>query len=215
MKKDPVVLSYFTKGTPYEREAEALRISCEKAGLEYRIEGIAPFGTWAEHTCYKPVYIYEKIKELKRAVLWIDADAEIVKKPSFDFECDIAVRAYDHYPPDHPYHILAGTVYINYTPKGLEILQLWAERCKEGVAAGHFTVDQQVLAFIFFEKKIPFYRLAPGYTAIFEEEMEEKFIVHYQASRLYKKMISEEVTLAFFDGLSVDELREMRPRVPK
>jgi hypothetical protein len=211
-KQDPVVVSYFTRGTCYETEAEALRLSCEQVGLEYRIEGIEPFGKWHEHTCHKPIYILEKMKELRRPIVWIDADAEVVKRPVFDFDCDIGVRICDAYPADHPSHVYAGTVYLDWNEKALAFVEAWAAECRRAMTAGEFTVDQQVLGRLLLKGNLKVGRLPDSYVAIFEEEMEERFIIHYQASRLYKKVVDGELVFGVLGQLSIDELRKLRPR---
>lgn len=215
MNKDPVVISYFTTGTLYEKEVEALRISCEALGLEYRIEGIAPFGKWHEHTCYKPIYILQKMEELKRPLLWIDADAQIVQKPLFAWDCDLALRLYEEYPPDHPSYPVTGTLYFGDTPEALSFVQSWAQAAQKALREKEFTVDQQLFGRILLKSQAKVQVLPAGYAAIFDENLSEKetFIIHYQASRLYKKMIDEEVFFGVLEHLSVEELRALRPRV--
>lgn len=212
-KADPIVVSFFTLGTLYEKEAASLRASCEKVGLVYRIEGIKPFGKWHQHTCYKPIYILQKMLELKRSVLWVDADAEIVQKPPFTFDCDIALRIFDAYPLDHPSHFYTGTIYFDYNPHTLRFVQAWAKAAQKAIRVGELTVDQQLFGSLIMKRNIRLYPLPSGYGAIFEEKLEKTFIVQYQASRLYKKIIDEEVALGIFDHLSVEELRQLRPRV--
>lgn len=214
-KKDPVLVSYFTKNTLYEKEAERLRLSCEKFGLEYRIEGIEVFGKWHEHTCYKPLFILQKMEELKRPVLWVDADAEIVKKPPLHFNCDVGARIFDYHPPDHPCYLFTGTLYLNVTPVTLDIVKKWAEICHQAIRNRTYCFDQIVLNQILHSSKAHFQSLSAGYAAIFDEKRcstEELFIVHYQASRLYRKIIDGELSFPFFEHLSVEELRQLRPR---
>lgn len=211
---DPVVVSYFTEGTNYEKEAAALRASCENVGLEYRIEGVASFGKWHQHTCYKPIYILQKMHELKRPVVWVDADAEVVKKPSFAFDCDIGVRIYDFHPSDHPSHFLAGTVYIAYNERTLRFVKAWADACQKIIEGSTFLTDQQVFGSLAYKEEIRLLGLPAGYCAIFDERVEQEiYIVHYQASRLYKKIVDGDVAFGFYEQLSVEDLRKLRPRV--
>lgn len=212
---DPIIISYYTRGTPYEKEAEQLRLSAEKFGFEYRIEGIEPFGKWHEHTCYKPTFILQKMEELKRPVVWIDADAEIVQKPSFPFHCDMALRICDEYPADHPSYLYAGTLFFNYTVSALELVKDWSLACQKAMQENVFTVDQQMLGRQLLKSKAIIYQLPIGYTAIFEEEipLSELYIVHYQASRLYKKVIDGEWAFGILESLNVDDLRKLRPKV--
>ena len=219
----PVVLSYFTRGTLYEKEAAGLRRSCEKFGLEYCIEGIEPFGKWFEHAAYKAEYLLKKIELLKRPILWVDADAEFVRYPTFfsSLSCDFSLRVFPDLPFHDPSHFLSSTVYFDYNPRVLELLSAWKEECRHQIALcpeDHEVWDQMLLKDVYAKEKEKwkFTPLPDGYAAIFdrpEDINEETVIIQYQASRLYKRFINNNVAnLSFFEALSVEELRQLRPR---
>ncbi len=222
MKADPVVISYFTRNTFYEKDAEHLRRSCERMGLEYSIEGIESFGKWHNHVCFKPIYILKKMKELKRPLLWIDADAEVVQKPNFSlFDCDIGVHLFEGLPTDHPCYLFAGTIYLDYNARTVSVVNLWAEECKAALhkAPNLEVSDQDILFSILKRKNIRFSTLPSGYAAIFDSvaenlPREDLFIVHYQASRLYKKFINGDVAaFEMLNELSIEQLRTLTPRI--
>lgn len=127
----PVVISFYTKQTPYEEKARSLAASCQKYGLEYVIEGIDSFGTWELNDAFKPFYIYQKLHQLQRPVLWVDADDLFYQKPVYLelFSCDIAVQVNADLPDIHPEKVLTSAVYVNYTPPAIEIVRLWAKEC--------------------------------------------------------------------------------------
>ncbi len=211
----PVIISYFTKGSLYEKDAKQLQASCERFGLEYLIEGIEPFGKWHHHTCYKPTYILQKMETLKRPVLWIDADAEIVQKPTLfaGLDCDISLRVFDRFPPDHPSYAYTATLYLNHTPNTLALVRTWASAGDRAIQEGTFTVDQQLVGPLLANVRL--FPLPIGYAATFEEDVPpaELFIVQYQASRLYRQIIDGDIPSLFFNQLSVDELRALIPRI--
>ncbi len=218
--QDPIVISFYTYKTFYEKEAARLLSSCDRVGLEHQIVGIDPFGKWHEHVCYKPFFIYKKLLELKRPLLWLDADAEIVRKPPFQFEQPIGIRCFDCYPPEHPNYLFASTIYVDYQPQIVELMKAWGEECQKALEKhpGLEVSDQPILQSLLSKMKIPFDPLPVGYAAIFENEQDlppdQLYIVQYQASRLYRKFINGEVVpFGAFEHLSVDELRKLRPRV--
>lgn len=82
----PLVVSYYTKNTPYEKEVQYLIQSCKQFDIEYLIEGIEDKGSWEGNCSFKPYFIREKMKECKRPLMWVDADAvflKAIKKESF------------------------------------------------------------------------------------------------------------------------------------
>ena len=218
MRYEPVVLSYYTAGTYYEKDAAKLKASCEEFGLEYRIEPIEPFGKWFEHACFKPQYILKHFLTLQRPVLWIDADAEVVKKPKIfgAINTDLAIRIYDEFPPNHPSYFSGGTIYFDYNVRTAELLQVWKKACDEAVGKcppGSEVWDQMVLKAVV-DPTISITPLPRGYAAIFDvpSDLQEPYIIHYQASRLYKKFIDKQVApFSFLDSLSAEELRTLRP----
>ncbi len=216
----PVIISYFTRGTLYEKDAADLRQSCEQFGLEYAIEGIDCFGSWDHHCCFKPAFILQKLEEFKRPVVWVDADALIVKPPAFfqTLECDLAVRIDEEREKSDPAWLRTGTVFINYTKEGLKLTADWAALCQNALKTkpeGHEVWDQICLkALIQQGTKADIQSLPGSYCAIFDarEDQENPVILHYQASRLYKKFINGEVA-PFLEQLSIEELRDLRPRI--
>lgn len=213
----PTIVSFYTQNTLYEKDALALKESCESWGLDYRIVGVPSFGKWYAHTCYKPIFLLQMMEELQRPILWLDADAKVVQWPILfkDFQADFSLRKLDHLPKGHPCWLYTGTIYLNYTPAALDLLKAWALKSKEALEQKIYTVDQQLLIDVFDEERLQFAPLPKGYAAIFEEEIpeEELFIVHYQASRLYRKIIDQEICCPFFNGLTIDEIRTFVPKI--
>lgn len=124
----PVIVSYYTKNTPYEKEVEGLINSCKEFGIEYCIEGIASKGSWEANCAMKPNFIREKFKELQRPLLWVDADAVFLQPIKFEefMFADLSFLQYENH-KDPRFSVNAATVYINATDRGLEALNLWCE----------------------------------------------------------------------------------------
>lgn len=175
--------------------------SCAKWGIETSIEGIDSRGSWELNCAYKPFFIYQKMQELKRPVLWVDADAAFINPPSVleIFSADFAVRI-NPLPEEHPSKVMSGTVYVNHTEAGQKILQLWAGECIQQLSVENRKEefwDQVALRNVLFPQKIParVETLPLSYIKIFDRPMgslesNPPVIEHYQASRRYKKWLS-------------------------
>lgn len=120
----PVVISFFTVGTPYEEEVQRLRASCERFGLDYLIAAKEPRNSWVQNCAMKGPFVLEQLERAQRPVLWIDADGEVVAPldyfvdAGFDFGCYVRWSVQKDPPtldsPSAPF--MSGTVFVNYTP---------------------------------------------------------------------------------------------------
>lgn len=81
----PLFVSYFTKNTPYEALANQLRRSLDRFGLPHRIEALDSLGTWVANTGLKSKFIEKMWHQSDKPICWIDADAEILRPPTFVF----------------------------------------------------------------------------------------------------------------------------------
>jgi|GEM_PF-574818 len=128
----PLIISFYTKDTPYQLDAHHLMASCDLFGLEHHIEGIDSHGSWELNCAFKPFFIAQKLQQLKRPVLWVDADAVFARKPTplKVFEKDFAVYVQAELPSNHPSKIRSGTIYVNATEKGMDVLKKWAQECQ-------------------------------------------------------------------------------------
>jgi len=130
---EPVVVSFYTVGTPYQLEVLNLIESCQSLEIEHQIEGIESRGSWELNCAFKPFFIQEKLLSLKRPVFWVDADAVFLKKPSFEnyAASDLAVRFMDRFAHDPRFRLNAAAMYINYTPQAVQIVKKWCALCSE------------------------------------------------------------------------------------
>jgi len=195
----PIIISYYTKNTGYEDYAKTLIASCERWNLCHSITGIANLGSWERNCCYKPKYIMQKLFKLKSPLLWVDADAEIIKKPMLfqDFSPDIALCIIENVPDDHPSKMISGTIYFNYTPIAFNILEAWDHECERLLKKHSDVWDQVALRNVLLQHKdkATIYPLPLDYYRIYDRQKkgEQSFIIHYQASRIEKKVINNEL----------------------
>jgi hypothetical protein len=201
MKDFPVIVSFYTKNTPYEEEVKNLIQSCARFGLETQIEGVDSFGSWELNCAFKPFFLYQKLQELKKDLLWVDADAVFLQKPvSLDvFAADLAVRIHDELPDHHPSKVISSTIYVSYTEKAQELLRKWAQECTKQLMRQDRKEefwDQIALRDVLFSKKTlaKVGSLPRTHTKIAghpqdEKEVPEAVIEHYQASRRFKNFL--------------------------
>ena len=185
----PVVISFYTVGTPYEDEVRGLKGSLAKLGLDHAVQGVEPAGSWEANCAMKARFIRDELDRLDRPVLWVDADAVVRRPPVLlaGGEMDFAVHKFAGW------QFASGTVYFNRTPMARKVLDRWVELCEarpeiwdqihldaawESVAARHPLRTQWLPA---------------SYTKIFDAEdvaAAEPVIEHFQASRRFKGAVS-------------------------
>ncbi|MDQ1900420.1 hypothetical protein RAH32_08170 [Paracoccus sp. WLY502] len=132
----PLFVSYYTTGTPYEDLAADLRASLDRHGLPHRIEPVASRGSWVANTGLKARVIQTVWNESDRPICWIDADAAILRTPSFLMgnPFDVAFVRRDGWED------ISYLIYLNTTPVVGRLLAEWVRLCDE-----HPNVWDQVL----------------------------------------------------------------------
>ena len=193
----PLVVSYYTKKTLYENEVENLIDSCKKFEIEHYIEGIENRGSWGENCAFKPYFLRKKMKEFKRPLLWVDADAVFLQGLKFeDFMFSDLVFYYDPKIRDFRFSAFAGTVYVNATAGGCKSLDLWCHYSDEIIketGKPPLYIDQVSLHFSMLSKpSFNFIQLPIVYAKVFDryvEGLDPKAVVieHNQASRRFVK----------------------------
>lgn len=197
----PIIISFYTTDTLYQLEVQNLIASCKKFHIPHHIEGVSSYGSWELNCAYKPFFIHKMLRELKRPVLWVDADGVFKKQPEelSVFSKDFAVRINETIPIDHPSHVISSTIYANYTPGADRLLRLWAQYCHQEInriGRQEEFWDQIALRDALFSQDNPasFASLPLSYTKIVDhpsdiQAVADPVIEHYQASRRYKKLI--------------------------
>lgn len=202
MVKFPLIVCYYTKDTLYQLEVQNLIASCEAWGLEHLVEPIASFGSWEKNCCYKPLFLLEKLQQLRRPLFWVDADGVFVKEPQWldVFEKDLAVRINQDLDNAHPSKVITGSVFINATQGAVSVLKCWAQECIDSFAnptRTHEVWDQIALRDVFLRGThgAQIGALPLGYMAIADHPLDQQkssefVITHYQASRRLKKIVN-------------------------
>jgi len=187
----PLIVSYYTLGTGYEKEAQNLIRSCKKLGLQTDIVGILSKGKWEENCAFKPKFLLKMLQKHKRPLVWVDADAVILKPPKLfeSLSCDIAIYINDSLPIEDPSSLLSGTIYLNYTKEAEALLKAWDEECQKDKDMW----DQAALKIALLQNgaNLSFFTLPESYCSIYDKK--NAIIFQSQASRLLKKVINKEI----------------------
>lgn len=84
----PIVVSFYTVGTPYEDDAKVLAASCDRHGLKHDIRPVATSGAWSGNCGKKAAVIRDALEKHDR-ILFLDADCEVrAPLPLFDADTD-------------------------------------------------------------------------------------------------------------------------------
>ena len=188
----------------YQLEVKSLIESCEKWNLAYHIEPIESFGSWELNCSYKPFFLLSKLQEFKRPLFWVDADGVFLQPPSLleEFSADLAVRINASCAANHPSKVVSSSIFVNETQEAATLLKQWASECYRVLSAPDRERefwDQVGLRDVIFSGShgAKVVNLPHSYTTIDGHPVDQKeilnpVIMHYQASRRYKKMINED-----------------------
>jgi hypothetical protein len=197
----PLVVSFYTKNTPYQLDAHHLQASCDKFGLEHHIEGIDSYGSWELNCSYKPFFIGEKLKQFQRPILWVDVDAVFVQKPRplKLFANDFAAYYQKELANDHLSKVRSSVVYANYTETGFKIIRDWMQESQRMLVDPARTTefwDQAALRNVAVQEDFKNVKCLPlSYVAIlghpFDSKCKKPVMMHLQASRRSKEKVKK------------------------
>jgi len=193
----PTVIGYFTIDTPYEHEAETLKLSLETCGFEYDIRGVPNLGSWQKNTQYKAHVIKERLQESPgKRLLYLDVDAIMVHPPELldTIDCDIAAVHFCR-----STELLSGTIFFGGTPVCLSVVNRWIalnEQFPDKLPDKRPAWDQRTLQMAINDiKKCRFEELPQEYTWITELTQRtmpglSPVIMHTRGAKRFKNLIN-------------------------
>ena len=186
MPRMPLIVSFYTRKTPYEREIERLIQSCQRFDMEWYVEGREPQGSWHLNCCLKGPFVLECLHRFQRPVLWLDADAEVVSFPQWfagaEFDFGVYVGR----------QLNSGTAYFAYSQPSLTLVERWAALCQRRTR----TLDQTLLHQAYRRTRRPLNTcwLPQSYCKVFDAPWQEPaqvpVILHHQASRRFRQTVT-------------------------
>lgn len=197
MSSSLIFISYYTPD--YSEVAARLEDSLREHKLTYALRSLPPFSCWIEAVRFKPMFIQQMMCEHcdKDAVVWVDADARVLRPPTllFNLDCDLGVHFFKRRERT-PEELLSGTMYIKNSGKMREtVLPRWIkelQRSDKKLRAPEQTVLSRMLPTL----DIKVHRLPYEYCHIFDTvhwlrkgEKITPVIEHYQESRRIRKTV--------------------------
>lgn len=171
------IAAFYTINTPYEKEIENLKQSCEKFNYPIFICSYASRGSWVKNCAIKPEFILEAIDALKEPFVYIDADGVIRKTIDLSFPEPIGV----HFKNGR--ELLSGTIFVK--PCARDLVVRWVQEQQ----AYPEEYDQRVLDRVIKKLNYPVCNIPAAYTKIFDSMQGEPIIEHFQASRRFKPLV--------------------------
>lgn len=187
---DFTVIAFYTKDTPYEKEAQELIRNCQSFGIPIETVGYPNTGSWVRNAALKSIFISSMMEKHPRGarLVYLDVDARIRQYPElFDtLQADIGV----HYRKKRSSRseLLSGTIYIRNTKYTHSLVKAWIKKQSENPD----TWDQRILQATLEETpNIRRANLPATYTQIFDSmRLEGKPVIeHMQASRRYRDVV--------------------------
>lgn len=129
-----LVISYFCDvdgSTYYSDHGKRFQEECQQHNIPYSVAHIESHGTYQKNCLLKPKFIYSKLIEHQKPILWLDIDTFIMKKPEvFDgfstLGINLAVASTD---PAVLTQVKASPLWFNYNPDTLGFIQEWIKQC--------------------------------------------------------------------------------------
>jgi hypothetical protein len=196
----PLVIAYYTVDTPYEHEAEVLKLSLESIGYSYRVYGVPNLGSWQKNTQYKAEFIKEMLLRFSnQPLIYLDVDAVMVQAPKIldNLKADIAAVHFAN-----SGELLSGTLFFGNTTNCKKVVDEWIllnKKYPETLPNGTEAWDQRTLKMAI--KNIPginFVELPQEYTWIVEltqrrcPESTSPVIMHTRGAKRFKNKINGE-----------------------
>ena len=118
--KNYIVVSSYTKGTPYKSEADRLQETLEKHEVPYCITALEDLGSWRENCRATNHVIMDGFARFPdKDIVWLDADARVRKYPVlFDnYMYDIGLYFPEWPPGSGKMQCRTGTMYLKNTER--------------------------------------------------------------------------------------------------
>jgi hypothetical protein len=172
----PLYTSFYTPD--YADHAKRLIASFKAHNLPYVVARVPAFSSWQAACLHKPAHLLAMRKHHGRPLVWIDADAVIVRKPELLEALNDDFAAYWH----HGEELFSGTLYFGATEQGDKLLRAWRDGCHDTPTV----IDQVVLSRVIgsnSDSDLKTYGLPTSYCHVSSIMGGEPVIAHKMASR--------------------------------
>jgi len=152
MNNSPIFISYHTGSEYYSKCAGRLVSQIESLGGNIIMERLEDSGYYWKNTLKKPEFILNKLKELKKAVIWIDADTDLLGYTDCmkNWESDILTASHT----GDLQGIKASPLGVKYNEINIELFSRFSEICISKIASNDVDLDHDILKY----EILPLYR---------------------------------------------------------
>lgn len=117
-------MTFYTPDEPYPTDYRRLAESCQAFEIPLVGERIESTGSWSRNCAIKADFCLEMV-QAHGWIMWLDADAEIRRRPPFDVVAEFDFGIYTH--PRHEFQ--SGTLLIHDSSQTRSLIRAWRDRC--------------------------------------------------------------------------------------
>jgi hypothetical protein len=190
-KSKLIFVSFYTEGYYKQVFEKYLRPSLDKFELDFIAIEKNNLHDWTKNGKYKTEVLLDVLSRTKQDIVFLDADAQIVKFPELLYqiplEYNIGVHFLDWYKFWHGKEkqsrreVLTGTIYLRNNPETIKFVEEWNKINQNSLEWG-----QKILQQLLNQNKIAYYNLPLEYCKILTSKnliRTRDIIVQHQTSR--------------------------------
>jgi hypothetical protein len=129
----------------YSSRAEMLVSTLNNHGYDYCVVHFENDRNYYQNCCFKPSFIFKKMEEFNKNIVWIDGDTHLKKSMnefiSKEQDYDIGLVTYT----GDMNGFVASPLYIRNTEPSLDLITLWRNHCKNEIESGRCELDHDAL----------------------------------------------------------------------
>lgn len=141
----PQLISFYTGDQYYKNKASELKGKCHSLGIDIEISEVNNLGGYWKNTLHKPIFIYQKMLEKRKDLIWIDVDTEIFSRHDsmFIWESDLYFASHT----GELDGIKASPIGFKFNEICLQFLETWKKSCESKISSGDVDFDHDVLKY--------------------------------------------------------------------
>ena len=142
---NPLFISFYSGDSYYENCSRSLLNNCRNLGIEIEIEKSGGYREYWKNTLHKPSFIYDKLKSLKKDLVWIDVDTNILSYHECfkKWDCDILFSSHT----GNIEGIKASPLCIKYNERTLDFMRDLKDLCDQKIRSNDIDLDHDVLKY--------------------------------------------------------------------
>lgn len=182
-------IGFYTKDTPYKKEADELTATLNKYDLDFHIYEVESKKSWVKNCAQKSTVIKQALTDFSDDIFYLDVDARILRKPPLEVLVSSVPMLANWVTPfgGGRFEILSGSIFFPNNELSMKLIEDW-----EHLQQNKLTVwDQKVLQLVVEKHKYKYESLPLEWCWIkeFMKDIKDPIIWHTQASRRLRRVI--------------------------